>query len=118
MTGRYLLEWMALHRARRTPKVWRKARGCVGGEPCRFVIQHVFSGAFDEAMPWCACAVRRLDTVCWFMLVCVAFSVYCHTGSEHKCKIRQSCVLNTALDLAAAALCIGWRVGRSYVWLT
>ena len=40
------------------------------------------------------------------MLGCVAFSVYCHAGSAHKCKVRLSCVLNTVLDLAAAALCI------------
>ena len=66
-------------------------------------------------MPWCALAVSRLDTVCWFMLVRVASSVYCHTGSEHKCKIRLSCVLSTALDLAAAPLCIGCWVGGRYV---
>ena len=66
-------------------------------------------------MRWCAFAVRRLDTVCWLMLVCVAFRVYCHTGSEHECKIRQSCVLNAALDLAAAAMCIGCWVGGRYV---
>ena len=55
----------------------------------------------------------RLHTVCWFMVGCVAFSVYCHAGSEHKCKMRLSCVLNTAVDLAAAVLCIEWRVGVS-----
>ena len=44
------------------------------------------------------------------MLGCVAFSVMCHTGCAHKCKIRLSCVLNIALDLAAAALCIEWVV--------
>ena len=38
------------------------------------------------------------------MLGCVAFSVYCHAAGADKCKIRPSCVLNTALDLAAAAL--------------
>ena len=53
----------------------------------------------------------RVDTVCWFMLGCDAFSVYCHTGSAHKCKERLRCELNTALDLAAAALCIDLRVG-------
>ena len=52
----------------------------------------------------------RLDTVCWFMLGCVAFSVYCHTGCAHKCKMRRICVLNTALDLAAATLYIAWVV--------
>ena len=90
-------------------------RGCVGGALCHFVVEQVFSGAFEEAVLWCACVVRRLDIVCWFMLVCVAFSVYCHKGSEHKCKMRLSCVLNAALDLAAAAMCIGWRVGGGYV---
>ena len=93
-------------------------RGCVGGALCHFVVEQVYSGAFEEAMNSFACAVRRLDTACWFMLVCVAFSVYCHTGCADKCKIRLSCVLNTALDLGAGALCIGWWVGRSYVWLT
>ena len=88
-----------------------KVRGCVSGALCHFVVEQVFRGAFDEAMHWCACAVRRLDTVCWFMLGCVAFSVYCHTGSPYKCKMRLSCVLNSALDLAAAALCIEWGVG-------
>ena len=49
------------------------------------------------------------------MLGCEAFSVYCHTGSGHKCKMRLSCVLNTALDLVVAALCIAWGVGGSKV---
>ena len=52
-----------------------------------------------------------MDTVVWFMLVCVAFSVCCHTGGADKCTIRLSCVLNTALDLAAGALCIEWEDG-------
>ena len=65
-----------------------------------------------------ACAVRRLDIVCYFMLGCVAFSIYCHTGSADKCKIRPSCVLNTALDLAAAAHRIDWGLGGRQVWLT
>ena len=49
------------------------------------------------------------------MLGCVAFSVYCDAASADKCKMRLSCVLNTALDMAAAALCIEWRVGISEV---
>ena len=49
--------------------------------------------------------------MCWFMLGSAGFSVCCHTGGAHKFKIRLSCVLNTALDLAAAAFLIGWRVG-------
>ena len=45
------------------------------------------------------------------MVGCVAFSVYYHAGSADKCKMRLSCVYDTAVDLAAAALCIEWRVG-------
>ena len=44
------------------------------------------------------------------MVGCGAFSVYCDAGGADKYKIRLSCVLNTVLDLAAAALCIAWRV--------
>ena len=29
--------------------------GCVGGTLCHFVVEQVFSGAFEEAMRWCAC---------------------------------------------------------------
>ena len=50
-----------------------------------------------------------------FMLGYVAFSVYCHAGGAHKCKTQLTCVLWTALDLAAAALCIAWGVGGSKV---
>ena len=50
LTGRYLLEWMPLHRARRTTKIWRKVRGCVGGALCHFVVEQVFRGAFEESM--------------------------------------------------------------------
>ena len=41
LTGRYLLEWMPLHRARRTTKIWSKVRGCVGGALCHFVVEEV-----------------------------------------------------------------------------
>ena len=51
--------------------------------------------------------------MCWFMLGCVAFSVYCDTASADEWKMRRICVLNTALDLAAAALCIDWVRGGS-----
>ena len=64
MTGRYLLEWMALHRARRTTKIWSKVRGCVGGALCHFVVEQVYSGALEEAMRWCACAVMEDGYVC------------------------------------------------------
>ena len=89
-------------------------RGCVGGALCHFVVeQGVYSGAFEEEIRWCACAVRRLDTACWFMLGCVAFIAFSHTACADECTVRLSCVLNTALDLAAAALCIEWRMGES-----
>ena len=32
-------------------------RGCVGGAVCHFVVEQIFSGGFDEAMGWCACAL-------------------------------------------------------------
>ena len=32
---------------------------CVGGAVCHFVVEQVFSGAFEEAMRWCACAVME-----------------------------------------------------------
>ena len=51
------------------------------------------------------------------MVGCVALSEYWHTEGMHKCKMRRSCVLNTALDLAAAALCIDWGLGGGYVGL-
>ena len=102
-----------MHTARRTTKSWRKVRGCVGGALCHFGVGEVFTGSFDEAMRWCACTVMAAGYCVLVHACCVAFSVYCHTGSAHKCKIRLSCVLNTALDLAAAASCIGWRVGGS-----
>ena len=72
--------------------------------------EEVFRGAFEEVMRWCACALMEVDTVCWFMLGCAALSVYCHTGGANKCTMRHICVLNTALYLAAAALCIEWLV--------
>ena len=77
------------------------------------MIEEVYSGAFEEATRWCACTVRRLDTVCWFMLGCIAFSVYWHAAGADKCKMRLSCVLETALDLAATAWCIERRMGES-----
>ena len=33
--------------------------GCVGGAVCHFVVAQVFSGAFEEAMRWCACGVME-----------------------------------------------------------
>ena len=33
---------------------WKKVRGCVGGAHCHFVVEQVFSGAFEEAIRWYA----------------------------------------------------------------
>ena len=33
--------------------------GCVGGALCHFVRVQVFSGAFEQAMCWSACAVME-----------------------------------------------------------
>ena len=53
--------------------------------------------------------------MCWFMVGCVGFSVYCHAGGADKCKMGCSCVYDTALDLGALVLCVEWRVGWNYV---
>ena len=39
---------------------WRKVRGCAGGAACHFVFEQVFSGGFEEAMSWCACALMEV----------------------------------------------------------
>ncbi|CDI82208.1 hypothetical protein EAH_00065400 [Eimeria acervulina] len=46
-------------------------------------------------------------------LCCVTFSVYCHAASAPNFRIRLSCVWNTALNLAAAALCTEGGVAES-----
>ena len=61
----------------------------------------------------CVRGDRGWNTVYMFMLGYVAFSVYCHAAGEPKYKIRLIGVLNIALDLAAAALRIERRVGKS-----
>ena len=88
-------------------------RGCVGGALCHFVVEQVFSGAFEEAMRWCACALMASGYCLLVHVGCIAFSVYCHTAGAGTCTMRLSFVLNTALDLAAAALRIQWGVGAS-----
>ena len=75
------------------------------------MVEQVFRGASEQAMHSCGCAVRRVDSGCWFMLGRVSLRVICHTGSADECKMRHICVLNTALDLAATALCIEWGMG-------
>ena len=119
MSGRYLLEWMPLHRERRAANVGGRS-GVVQVQWCVFLwlSRYLVVGlrkrcAGVRARSW------RLDTVCWFMLLCVAFSIYYYTGCAHTCKIRRSCVLNTALDVAAASLCVeprvrGSKVGEKY----
>ena len=47
--------------------------------------------------------------------LCSVQHIFSRRQCGHKCKIRLSCVLNTALDLAAAALRSAWRVRGSYV---
>ena len=112
-SGRYLLELMPVHRARRAAEVGGRSEA-VYVEQCviLWLSRYLMLGLRKP----CA-GVRalqcRLDTVWWFMLGCVAFSVYCHTAGAHKCKIRLRCVLSTAVDLAAGALCIEWGMGAS-----
>ena len=47
---------MALHTLRRAANVGGRS-DVVYVEQCDFVVEQVFSGAFDEAMRWCACGV-------------------------------------------------------------
>ena len=54
-----MLEWMALHMARRAANVVGRSGGCACGPLCHFVVEQVFSGAFEEAMRWCTCAAMK-----------------------------------------------------------
>ena len=47
------------------------------------------------------------------MLGCVAFSVFCHAAGADSYRMRHSCVLDTAWDLAAVVLCIEWGMGEA-----
>ena len=58
MSGGYLLEWMALHTARQAANVGGRCV-VVHVEQCDFVVEQVFSGAFEEAMRWCAWALME-----------------------------------------------------------
>ena len=40
-------------------KYWRKVRGWVDRAVCHFVVERVLSGAFEDAMRWCAWAVME-----------------------------------------------------------
>ena len=57
---------MALHTARRAANINGKVRGCVCGAVCHFVVEQVFSGAFEEAMRWFACGV--VDAGCCLLV--------------------------------------------------
>ena len=59
LSGRYLLEWMPFAHGNTDSCCWRKVRGCVCGAVCHFVVEQVFSGAFEAAMRWCACALME-----------------------------------------------------------
>ena len=108
MSGGHLLEGMALHAARRAANVVGR-RGVVYVEQCailwlsRYLVVRLRKRCAGVRVRW-----WRLDTVCWFMLGCVAFRSYRHAAGAHICKISLKGVLKTALDLPAAALCIEW----------
>ena len=52
MSGGYLLEWMALHTARRAANVVGRSGVVYVEAVCHFMFEQVFSGAFEEAMRW------------------------------------------------------------------
>ena len=54
LSGRYLLEWMPLHRARRAANVGGRS-GALYGALRHFAVERVFGGPFEEAIRWCAC---------------------------------------------------------------
>ena len=79
------------------------------------MVEQVFSGGFEEAMRWCACALMEAG---YCLVVHARLCSVQRILPHRKCaknETRRSCVLNTALDLAAAALCIEWRVRGSKV---
>ena len=106
--GRYLLERMPLRTARRAANVGGRP-GVVHVEQCviwwlsRYLVVRLMKRCAGVRVRW-----WRLDTVCWFMLGYVAFSAHVHAAGEDKCKMRRSCVLNTAFGLSGGALCIEW----------
>ena len=50
---------MPLQTARQAANVGGEVRCCVGGAVCHFVVEQVFSGAFEEAIRWCGCGVME-----------------------------------------------------------
>ena len=59
----------------------RKVRGCVGGAVRHFAVEQVLSGAFEEAMRWCACALMD-PGYCWLVHVrlCSVQRILPHRG--------------------------------------
>ena len=45
--------------ARRAANVVGRSGACVCGALCHFVVELVFSGAFEQAMRWCACELME-----------------------------------------------------------
>ena len=79
------------------------------------MVEQVFSGGFEEAMRWCACALMEARyCVPVYAMLCSVHRILPHRKCA-KNETRLSRVLNTALDLPAAALCIEWRVRGSKV---
>ena len=109
---------MALHTGRRAANVVGRC-GVVYREAseveCWELITQIFSGAFEEAMRWCAWGVMDVR---YCLLVHSRMRsvqrILRHIASANKCTMRHICVLNIALYLAAAALCIEWLVGGGY----
>ena len=106
---------MPLHRPRRAGNVGGRS-GVVDVEQCviwwlrRYLVVRLRKRCAGVRARW-----WRLATVWFFMLGCVALSVYFHSAGADKCKTKLTGVLNTALDMAAAELCIEWGVGGSYI---
>ena len=77
---------------------------------CHFVVAQVFSGAFEEAMRWCACMVMQPGYCVLVHARLCSVQRILPTWGQKKCKIRRICALAPGLDLAAPALCIDWQV--------
>ena len=68
------------------------------------MVQQVFSGAFEDAMRWCAWAVVEAGyCVLVDARLCSIQPILSHSWCG---SMQDRCLLATALDLAAAALCI------------
>ena len=95
----------------------RLSRGSAGRALCHFVREQVFSGVFEQAICCHECAGMTAGyCVMVHARLCSVQRLLPHRKCA-KCKKRPSCVLKTPLNLAAAALCIDWRVGGGYMGL-